>query len=634
MSFRTRLTLFFLLLVVVPMVALGVVVVRLVADSEQGKASARGSAYATAAIQSYRRIADDGARQARTIARDPVLAAALRDGDPVTGRARVRQLARQLGLARVSIARGDGTAFADIGGRRAIAGGAARVRGSDGRLLAVVEVSTTSAASFVRTTSWPGVRVAIVRDGAPLAAPSVPKAVLGAIAQPGADTVTFDGDEYIVTSFHTADFGDSTDTVTILSATGGTSSTLARSRWIAIALLAAFLLLAFVGALRISRQLTGQLGRFLVAARRIGGGDFSTTVPVEGDDEFAALGREFNKMSRELEGRLAELGREQERLRESIQRIGATFAAKLDRFALLEIGTQTVADAVAATCGRTTVQASPDGDLLECARVGDVARAEEAIAAAEAQARETGAPAAATKGGMNALAAPIPRAGDERIDLQGVVAVARRAPAFAADELELVGSLARQTGISLENVDLHDEIKRQAVTDELTGLFNHGRFQEVIAAEVAAAQRFGQPLGLLMLDIDNFKRVNDTYGHPQGDLVLREVAQVLREATREIDEPARYGGEEMIVALPQTDLDGAEVIAERVRTAVEALELRRLDGEGTLRVTVSCGVVASATAGKEALIAAADEALYRAKRAGKNRTVRASDPSHLAPHGQ
>jgi diguanylate cyclase (GGDEF)-like protein len=129
-----------------------------------------------------------------------------------------------------------------------------------------------------------------------------------------------------------------------------------------------------------------------------------------------------------------------------------------------------------------------------------------------------------------------------------------------------------------------------------------------------------------MLDIDDFKRVNDTYGHLQGDLVLREVALILRESTREIDEPARYGGEEMVVALPQTDLDGAEVIAERVRTAVAALEVLRLDGAGTLRVTVSCGVAASTGGDKDGLIAAADAALYRAKRAGKNRTVRAEAP--------
>jgi diguanylate cyclase (GGDEF)-like protein len=129
-----------------------------------------------------------------------------------------------------------------------------------------------------------------------------------------------------------------------------------------------------------------------------------------------------------------------------------------------------------------------------------------------------------------------------------------------------------------------------------------------------------------MLDIDNFKRVNDTYGHLQGDLVLREVARVLRESSREIDEPARYGGEEMAVALPQTGLQGAYEFAERVRRRIEDLELPLLDGSGTLRVTASLGAAAlprSADIDKDALVAAADAALYRAKRAGKNRTVKA-----------
>jgi diguanylate cyclase (GGDEF)-like protein len=129
-----------------------------------------------------------------------------------------------------------------------------------------------------------------------------------------------------------------------------------------------------------------------------------------------------------------------------------------------------------------------------------------------------------------------------------------------------------------------------------------------------------------MLDIDNFKDVNDSYGHLQGDMVLREVARVLRQSSREIDEPARYGGEEMAVALPQTDLEGAYQFAERVRGRIEALTLPLPNGRGDLRVTASFGAASLAAVGgadKDALVAAADQALYEAKRAGKNRTERA-----------
>jgi diguanylate cyclase (GGDEF)-like protein len=148
-----------------------------------------------------------------------------------------------------------------------------------------------------------------------------------------------------------------------------------------------------------------------------------------------------------------------------------------------------------------------------------------------------------------------------------------------------------------------------------------------MSVEVERARRYGHEMGLIMLDIDDFKQVNDSYGHLQGDLVLREVARVLRQSSREIDEPARYGGEEMAVALPQTDLEGAYQFAERVRRAVEDLALPLPSGVGALKVTASFGVASLASADhadKDALVAAADGALYEAKRAGKNRTVRAN----------
>jgi diguanylate cyclase (GGDEF)-like protein len=277
---------------------------------------------------------------------------------------------------------------------------------------------------------------------------------------------------------------------------------------------------------------------------------------------------------------------------------------------------------VDAGAGRATVRERPGTPLEQRAAAGDVGEFAEAIRAVEALALESGAPAEAGAGGRAALAYPF---GPGDGSVIGLVSVAREGDAFTPEEHELFHYLAGQASVSIENVDLHELVQRQAVTDELTGLFNHRRFQEVVTAEVERAKRFEQPLGLFMLDIDDFKAVNDSHGHQQGDLVLQEVGRVLREGSREIDEPARYGGEELAVALPQTDLEGTYLLAERVRTAVEALEVPRVDGEGVLRVTASFGVasIPEAAAGKEDLIAAADAALYRAKRAGKNRTERA-----------
>jgi diguanylate cyclase (GGDEF)-like protein len=205
-----------------------------------------------------------------------------------------------------------------------------------------------------------------------------------------------------------------------------------------------------------------------------------------------------------------------------------------------------------------------------------------------------------------------------------VITVGRGGHAFSDDERELLRSLAAQTALALENVELHFQVRRQAVTDELTGLANHRRFQELLGAEIDQVRRYHHPLGLIMVDIDDFKLINDTYGHQQGDAVLRAVARVVQANSRDADSPARYGGEEMALILPHTDLDGAYAIAERVRSAIEHLRVPRIDGQGTLHVTASVGVAATTDGDQNALVADADAALYEAKRQGKNRATKAA----------
>ncbi|OZA30063.1 MAG: hypothetical protein B7X93_04685 [Hydrogenophilales bacterium 17-61-9] len=161
-----------------------------------------------------------------------------------------------------------------------------------------------------------------------------------------------------------------------------------------------------------------------------------------------------------------------------------------------------------------------------------------------------------------------------------------------------------------------------ATRDGLTGLYNHRTFYTLLADELARAQRFERPLSFLMLDIDHFKRVNDTYGHLAGDTVLKELGELLCREARAVDRVCRYGGEEITVILPETGPDAADRFAERLRVAVEA-QVFCADSE-PIRMTVSIGVASwpAHADGAEALVAAADAAMYAAKQGGRNRVVR------------
>ncbi|MBI4694429.1 MAG: diguanylate cyclase [Gammaproteobacteria bacterium] len=182
----------------------------------------------------------------------------------------------------------------------------------------------------------------------------------------------------------------------------------------------------------------------------------------------------------------------------------------------------------------------------------------------------------------------------------------------------LVGRLARR----LERDER--ELKRLAVCDSLTGLENHGQFFTLLARELERGKRFRRPVSLLMLDIDEFKAVNDTYGHQAGDSVLARLATQIHSSLRSVDSACRYGGEEFSVILPETDVYGASEIAERLRAAIAATRFEAPDGLA-LPVTVSIGVATWPTHadGIDRLVSAADAALYRAKRGGRNRVVAA-----------
>jgi diguanylate cyclase (GGDEF)-like protein len=170
--------------------------------------------------------------------------------------------------------------------------------------------------------------------------------------------------------------------------------------------------------------------------------------------------------------------------------------------------------------------------------------------------------------------------------------------------------------------EAHDALERLASQDCLTGLRNRRCFNEKMLVELDRFVRYGTPFSLVLFDIDDFKRINDTYGHPFGDEVLRRLGYLTLGMVRSVDEAYRIGGEEFALILPETEGENARVLAERLRerVAASAVDL----GAGTaVRFTVSLGVAQARSAAPEAkdLFAAADDALYKAKRTGKNRSV-------------
>jgi len=192
---------------------------------------------------------------------------------------------------------------------------------------------------------------------------------------------------------------------------------------------------------------------------------------------------------------------------------------------------------------------------------------------------------------------------------------------FDQDAEQLAHWLAAQASIALENERLHRTVKRQAITDELTQLANRRRFVETLALEVRRADRFGDPLALVLADLDDFKAINDRYGHGTGDEVLRRFADVLRENVRDFDLPVRFGGEEFAVLLPETGMEGGKQLALRLAEALARLRIPAVGGDRA-PVTASFGVASFPEARSvEDLLSAADEALYQAKAEGKNRVA-------------
>ena len=379
------------------------------------------------------------------------------------------------------------------------------------------------------------------------------------------------------------------------------------------------------------------------AAEAVGTGkdDVAVEAPAA-DPELAELADAFNQMLARVREQRKELEGRDAAFRSALNRLGDALTVTHDRAGIISAVLETSALSVGADCG-VFYAVVPAGGVLRpmswhaCdAEHSELESGEGVAGAAAAEDDVVQCPggaelAAAEPDASVAVAIPL-RRGNRAI---GVLALYRRGPgqAFSDDDMHLLQSLVRQAETAIENTYLYEEATRLSITDGLTGLWNRRLFDLRINEELQRAIRFQEPFGLLLVDLDHFKAVNDRYGHQAGDAVLVELARRLTDATREVDVVTRFGGEEFALILPKTPVQGTMRLASKVREVVATEPFAT--GAASIPVTVSVGAAAYPDHGLSGadLLAAADGALYRAKAHGRDRVEEAESGGRSAPHG-
>jgi diguanylate cyclase (GGDEF)-like protein len=407
----------------------------------------------------------------------------------------------------------------------------------------------------------------------------------------------------------------------------------------------------------LARSTTRPLAELSAAAERVSEGDLDVRVPVHGRDEVAHLALAFNRMTAQTQAYVQALTASRDQMRGQLGRLGQTLTATLDLDRILEVILDTAMVTAGAEAGVIMLVDVDDADQLrERAGEGDLGieqpasiRLGEGIVGAIAA---SGLPAHGrivdgkffdyrrvdTEPDARTIAA-VPFRGRQPVDprqdaelgaprgdagVLGILVLYNRVAGedFEPGDVDTLRTFAGQAAVAVENVLLHRQAERLSLTDPLTGLWNYRFMQTSLRREAERSRRYQRPSALLAIDLDRFKDVNDTYGHPVGDQVLVELGRRITAQIREVDLAFRHGGEEFMVLLPETDALGASAVAERLGRAVNARKFKVNDASGgrELNITVSIGIAVLGEHAETAtgVLAAADEALYAAKAAGRD----------------
>src|ERR687887_390522 len=524
-SFRVKLVAYFMLLSLLPLAAAFWGFSTVASRSETRRVDALLQAGLRATLAGYQDELRAADREAAALAGNPAFQRALMTRDRPTlqrlllGHPRLTVVARDLRIgARVPLAATREVAVLGPAGARGLVIASVPLNGALVHRLELRSGLDQSA------------HVVLLNDGRIVAGPF---GISGRLTTPAGRTatVTLAGTRYRAVAAGTLQEQRSATLAVISPQSKIDAANWAAQRRLVLGLLASLVIVMLVAYVE-GRAIVSSIRRLVDAARAIARGDLKQRVPVQGRDELALLGRAFNDMAFQLQTRLQELASERARLREAIDRLGDALAATHDPEQLRRVLVETAVEATGAVGGVVV------GVNNELVKVGS------------------------------------PYEGRERIEqplLAGQVSYGSMmlfADEFSDEDRMTAASLARQAVVASEAARLHRIVSNQALVDGLTGLANRRACEHTLNTELARAQRFPGALAVVVADLDDFKEVNDRHGHQAGDIVLREFASLLRESVRDIDLAARWGGEEFLLVLPGTDLEGATHVADRVRRAL------------------------------------------------------------------